>query len=146
MHRFRLGGSTTLSAALCVVFLLALLAAMQLSAEARVAPMLVAIPALILSIMQLFADASGQSDPAPEETRDRRIDVASALWLSGIALACLLAGLVVGGATGIFAYTKLRGRQPLIYAALAAATMSGLLYFGFERALGLALFRGALFH
>lgn len=135
-----------LSGVLGAVFLSALLASLALSPEARIGPVLIAIPGLILSIMQFVADLRSGGDTSTTINGSIRNDATSAFWLGVIAIACILTGLVYGAAAGIFAYARFRVGKPFFHAMTASLVFAGLLYVGFERALGLALFSGVLFN
>jgi hypothetical protein len=136
------------AAALFAIFAVMVTAALRYPPEARLVPLVVGIPALILAGWQLWREIVRQRSAATEAARPaapgRRVSTegASVAWLAAFALMVLAGGFVVGGTLAVMACQRFWLRESWRTTLAGGAVALFITYGCFERALGLALYGG----
>ena len=138
----------TSTVALCATFLLiftaaVLVARLSYPAEAASMPLVVGGCGAALSLLQLIRELRA-SRGAYEEQINLRKDVPIYLWVWAFVIAIVAFGFVIAAPVMLFAYLRLRSREPWWLSITLAAAVVGLLYGLFETALGVPLFEGLL--
>ena len=138
----------TSTVALCAAFLLifgaaVLVARLSYPAEAASMPLIVGGCGAALSLLQLIRELRA-SRGAYEEQINLRKDVPIYLWVWAFVIAIVAFGFVIAAPVMLFAYLRLRSREPWWLCIALAAAVVGLLYGLFETALGVPLFEGLL--
>jgi len=131
------------SVAVCllVVFAGMSIVALGYQYEARLMPLVVGLPAIALTIAQLV------KRPPAAPVRDRmasRAEIVALAWLAAFAALVALGGVVVGGAIAVALTQRAWLRESWRTALIGGASSAALLFFVFERQLGIALFQGLL--
>jgi hypothetical protein len=112
-------------------------------AEAASMPLIVGGCGAALSLLQLIRELRA-SRGAYEEQINLRKDVPIYLWVWAFVIAIVGFGFVIAAPVMLFAYLRLRSREPWWLCITLAAAVVGLLYGLFETALGVPLFEGLL--
>lgn len=136
-----LEGRILVSAIMVVVFGGAVLLSFTYAPDARFLPLVVGIPGLILSVVQLIKELRAHPDfkIVPEE---HRREVKMFAWFLGFVAGLVLFGFLYAGPVLVAVYLIFAGRERW-YTALGAAVLTWAILFGvFERFLGLPLFDG----
>jgi hypothetical protein len=139
---------TAVAAVLFAVFAGMVAAAARYPPEARVVPLVIGIPGLVLSAWQVAREIarcrSSAAESAAADEPDASDQGQAVLWLMVFVLLVLAGGFVVGGTLAVMVsqrfWLRESWRTTLIGGAVAFVTMS----FGLERQLGLVLFTGWL--
>jgi hypothetical protein len=139
-----LEGRILVSGIMVVVFATAVLLSFTYAPDARFLPLVIGIPGLLLSAVQLVKEIRDRPEPvAPIE--ERRREVRMFAWCIGFVAALVLFGFLYAGPALVAAYLYFSGREKW-YMALAAAIFAWAVLYGiFEWFLGLPLFEGLLF-
>ncbi len=139
-----MSGRILVSGIMTVVFAVFVGLAFTIHHEAAVMPLLVGVPGLVLSLVQLVIEMRKVAVTADEpifSPRERSI----AIWLLGFVLAIIAFGFDVGATVLVAAYLWLAvGARPLgaaIGGGLCLATMYVL-----DHLLNIPLFQGLIFH
>jgi hypothetical protein len=140
-----LEGRILVSAIMLVAFATAVGLSFTYAPEARFLPLVIGIPGLLLSGVQLIKELREQpAAPAvtPEEhVREGRMFI----WFIIFVGALVLFGFLYAGPALVAAFLYFSGREKW-YVALAAAAFAWVVLYGvFERFLGLPLFEGLVF-
>ena len=140
----RLTSTVALCATFLVIFTAAVLVArLSYPAEAASMPLIVGGCGAALSLLQLIRELRA-SRGAYEEQINLRKDVPIYLWVWAFVIAIVAFGFVIAAPVMLFAYLRLRSREPWWLCIALAAAVVGLLYGLFETALGVPLFEGLL--
>jgi hypothetical protein len=140
-----LEGRLLVSTIMVVVFATAVGLAFTYAPEARLLPLVIGIPGLVLSAIQLFTELRVKNpEPAvtpDEHSREGRMFV----WFIGFVAALVLFGFLYAGPALVAAYLYFSGRERW-YVALAGAVFAWIVLYGvFDWFLGLPLFEGLVF-
>jgi hypothetical protein len=126
-------------------FLATVLAAGTYQPEARLLPWVVGVPALGLVALQVTRVLR-----APIAAADAHVsgvsgaDLQAVVWWGLFAVVVILGGVLAGGVVAVFVTQRFWLRESTRTALVGALVAVSLLYFGFERQLGVGLFRGLL--
>ena len=138
-------GRVLVSAIMLVAFGAAVGLSFTYAPEARLLPLVIGIPGLLLSAIQLFAELKDKdAEPAvtPEEhSREGRMFA----WFLCFVGALVLFGFLYAGPALVAAYLYFSGREKWYVALLGAAFAWTVLYGVFDWFLGLPLFEGLVF-
>ncbi|HXJ03047.1 MAG TPA: tripartite tricarboxylate transporter TctB family protein [Micropepsaceae bacterium] len=140
-----LEGRLLVSAIMVAVFAIAVGLSFTYAPEARLLPLVIGIPGLLLSAIQLVTELR-ERNPAPvvtteEHSREGRMFV----WFIGFVAALVLFGFLYAGPALVAAYLYFSGRERW-YVALAGAGFAWAVLYGvFDWFLGLPLFEGLVF-
>jgi len=139
-----LEGRILVSGIMVVVFATAVLLAFTYAPDARFLPLVIGIPGLLLSCVQLIKEVRERPEPvAPAEERRREVKMFA--WCIGFVGALVLFGFLYAGPALVAAYLYFSGREKWYMAVAAAVFAWAVLYGIFEWFLGLPLFEGLLF-
>lgn len=140
-----LEGRLLVSAIMVVAFAAAVGLSFTYAPEARLLPLVIGIPGLVLSAIQLIAELRERNpEPAvtPEEhSREGRMFA----WFIGFVAALVLFGFLYAGPALVAAYLYFSGREKWYVALAGAAFAWAVLYGVFDWFLGLPLFEGLVF-
>lgn len=140
---------TAVAAALFAIFVVMVAVATRYPREARLVPLVVGVPAMLLAGWQLSREMTRSRSAAVEPARGARVFMTRAegrslAWLAFFTLMVLAGGFVVGGPIAVMACQRFwlgeSWRTTLFGGALAFIVA----HVCFERALGLVLFSGWL--
>ncbi|HEX3485883.1 MAG TPA: tripartite tricarboxylate transporter TctB family protein [Micropepsaceae bacterium] len=140
-----LEGRLLISAIMVVVFAGAVGLSFTYAPEARLLPMVIGIPGLVLSAVQLVVELR-ERNPAPavtseEHAREGRMFA----WFIAFVAGLVLFGFLYAGPALVAAYLYFSGREKW-YVALAGAVFAWAVLYGvFDWFLGLPLFEGLVF-
>jgi len=140
----RRNGSTVLSVTMVAVFAGFTAMAATYSPDARLAPLAVGIPGLLLSLAQLVNQLRGRYPEKGGPGRGDRAARVLLLWFAGFVTATILVGIVPTALILVFAFLRWRGHEPMRTAAVVAVIFAVVVYATFEMALGIPLFAGVL--
>jgi uncharacterized membrane protein len=138
-----LEGRILVSGIMVVVFATAVGLSFTYAPETRMLPLVIGIPGLVLSIIQLFTELRARPEPAvtPEEhKREGRMFA----WFILFVVSLVLFGFLYAGPALVAAYLYFSGKEKWYVAVIAAAFAWTVLYGVFEQFLGLPLFEGLL--
>jgi hypothetical protein len=138
-----LEGRILVSGIMVVVFATAVLLSLTYAPEARFLPLVIGIPGLLLSVMQLVKELRDHPQPlvVPEE---HRREAKMFAWFLTFVGGLVLFGFLYAGPVLVAVYLFFSGRERW-YMALAAAFVTWAILYGvFERFLGLPLFDGLI--
>jgi hypothetical protein len=128
--------------------------------EARLVPLVVGIPALLLAAWQLYTEirprgpaTSGERGastgdvraPQPAHALTKLREAEAVAWLLLVTGLVLAGGMVAGGTIGVMLCQRIWLRESWRMTLTGGLVAILVLHFCFERALGLALFEGWLF-
>lgn len=109
--------------------------------DARLLPLVIGIPGLVLSLIQFVKELREQGEPVVTSEEHRR-EGSMFLWFIAFVLGLVLFGFLYAGPLLVAAYLYFSGKEKW-YAALGAAAFAWVVLYGvFERFLGLPLFEG----
>ena len=134
-------GRILVSGIMVVVFATAVGLSFTYAPETRMLPLVIGIPGLVLSIIQLFTELRARPEPAvtPEEhAREGRMFA----WFFIFVGSLILFGFLYAGPALVAAYLYFSGKEKWYVALVAAAFAWAILYGVFEQFLGLPLFEG----
>ena len=136
-----LEGRILVSGIMVVVFAAAVLLSLTYAPEARILPLVIGIPGLILSAVQLVKEVREHPEIVivPEE---RRREAGMFAWFITFVAGLVLFGFLYAGPALVAAYLFFSGRERWYTALVAAIVTWAILYGIFERFLGLPLFDG----
>ena len=136
-----------ISFTLCVFFAIFIAFALDYAPEARLMPLTVGIPALLLSLLQLCQDIfpandAGREDPSSNDKKQILIMLG---WFAGLVLATVMFGVLPAGWLFIFTFLRYQHRQSLWYALIIATSFILLIHLLFEVLLNVELLQGLIF-
>lgn len=140
-------GRTAVSAMMLLFFAIPVAMAFTFPPEARVLPLVVGIPGIVLGLVQLLSELRKPSEGktiGPGEKEQLRREIAIFAWLAFFIAAILLFGFVYAGPVVLALYLRLSWKESWLTVALSAALLWTILHYVFSTWLGLALFRGFL--
>ncbi len=135
-----------IAATLLTVFAVMTITAFGYPAAARLVPLVIGLPALVLAAYQLSSSifTSGSGVVAATEGRQRRRELAALGWLVAFAVMIALGGFSVGGTIAVVMAQRLWLRESWRTALVGGGLAFLLLYAGMEREMGFALFDGLI--
>lgn len=139
-----LEGRLLVSLIMVVVFATAVVLAFTYAPEARLLPLVIGIPGLLLSGVQFVKEMRERSVPvvtSEEHAREWRMFAWFFLFVGGL----VLFGFPYAGPVLVAAYLYFSGGEKWYVAAIAAIIAWSILYGVFERFLGLPLFEGLIY-
>jgi len=134
-----------LTAVLLAVFAMMVAVAAGYPPEARLVPLVVGIPAVVLAAWQLARDMAAHQalGAGPAEPQPKTSSVPTAfVWLLAFALAVGAGGFVAGGGLVVAASQRFWFRESWPTALVSGGATAVGMHIFFERTLGLALFQG----
>ena len=136
-------GRTLTAGIMVAVFVTMVGLALTYPQDARFLPLVIGIPGLVLSIVQLFTELRARPEPAvtPEEHRREGRMFA---WFFVFVGSLVLFGFLYAGPALVAAYLYFSGKERWYVALIAAAFAWAVLYGVFEQFLGLPLFEGLI--
>lgn len=139
-----LEGRIVISALMVLVFGGAVAISLGLDPRAARLPLVVGIPGLILSVVQLVKELR-ETNPEMFSIEHRRRELIMFGWFFGFVGGLVLFGFMYGGPVLVAVFLYFSGREKW-YVCLGAAAFAAVVLYGvFEQFLGLAVFRGLLF-
>jgi hypothetical protein len=144
----RVNGHVGMCAVMLAIFGAMLFMAADYSPEARFLPLVIGIPALALTALQLAVElrraARGGAAAAPVPGRLRR-EAVLFLYLAGLLAGLLLFGFLVGAPVFVGVFLARREKEPWPVVIGASAATLTVLYVMFELFLELSLYEGFIF-
>jgi hypothetical protein len=130
------------SGIMCLFFAGIVAVALGWSRDTGLAPLVVGIPGLVLSFLQLTEDMR-----VSRQTPDRFPRPALVLvgWIAGFVFLTLAIGLLAGASVSIAAFLRLHERASLGMAIAIAVIYTGIAWLLFDSILEQSLFQGMLF-
>jgi hypothetical protein len=140
-----LEGRILVSAIMLLAFTTAVGLSFTYAPEARFLPLVIGIPGLLLSGVQLIKELR-EPTVAPAVTKEEHVREGRMFaWFIAFVVALVLFGFLYAGPALVAAFLYFSGREKW-YVALAAAAFAWVVLYGvFERFLGLPLFEGLVF-
>jgi hypothetical protein len=130
----------TLAATLLVAFAVMTARAVAYPPAARLMPLVIGIPAILLAAWELWSLWRADGEPA---SRPRRADQAVALaWFAAFVLAIAAGGFIVGGIAAVVTAQRFWLRESWRTACIGGVAAFAVLAGGIERGLGQPLFGG----
>ena len=139
-----LEGRLLVSGIMVAIFAIAVGLSFTYAPEARLLPLVIGIPGLILSGLQLVKELRERPEPvvtSEEHVREGRMFAWFFLFVGGL----VLFGFPYAGPLLVAAFLYFSGGEKWYVAAVAAVIAWGILYGVFERFLGLPLFEGLVY-
>ena len=137
---------TLLAATLLVVFVAMVATSNGYPPAARLVPMLVGIPAIVLAAYQVWRERAAISLVGVGRTTERRrkdpIDPSTIAWFGAFALIVLVGGFTVGGPIAVIVSQRMWLRESWRTALIGGAAAFVLLSVFVDRLMGLVLFSG----
>jgi formate-dependent nitrite reductase membrane component NrfD len=127
-----------------VLFVLFAAGAARYPAEARLVPLVVAVPAVLLAAWQLQRDVRRKPAGAVDSAAVSAEAPIAIMWLAIFVLLVLLGGFVIGGTLAVMASQRYWLRESWTATLVGGVIALGTLTVGFERLLGVVLFDGWL--
>ena len=139
-----LEGRILVSAIMLVAFTAAVGLSFTYAPEARLLPLVIGIPGLLLSAIQLFAELRIKNPPPAVTSEEHAREGRMFAWFIGFVAALVLFGFLYAGPALVAAYLYFSGRERW-YVALAGAVFAWTVLYGiFDWFLGLPLFEGLI--
>ena len=139
-----LEGRIVVSGIMVAVFATAVLLSFSYAPDARFLPLVIGIPGLLLSSVQLVKEMRERPEPVAS-AEERRREIKMFAWCIAFVAALVLFGFLYAGPALVGAYLYFSGRESW-YLALAAALFAWAVLYGiFEWFLGLPLFDGLIY-
>src|SRR5215467_14297449 len=136
-----LEGRILTSSVMVAIFGIAVGLAFTYDPDARLLPLVIGIPGLAFSILQLVKELRERSEPVVTSEEHRR-EGSMFLWFVAFVLGLVVFGFLYAGPLLVAAYLYFSGKEKW-YVALGAAAFAWVVLYGvFERFLGLPLFEG----
>jgi len=132
-----------LAATLLVVFVAMVATSNGYPPAARLVPMLVGIPAIVLAAYQVWRERA--AIPLGGRTTERRkdpIDASTIAWFVTFALILVVGGFTVGGPIAVIVSQRMWLKESWRTALIGGAAAFVLLYVCVDRLMGLVLFSG----
>ena len=136
-----LEGRLLVSGIMVAVFAVAVGLSFTYEPDARLLPLVIGVPGLVLALIQFVKDIREHPGPAvtaEEHTREGRMFA----WFVGFVSGLVLFGFLYAGPLLVAAYLYFSGREKWYVALGGAAFAWAILYGIFEQFLGLPLFEG----
>ncbi len=131
------------TAGLTALVALAALSATTLGAAARRMPLVVALPTLVLLIVELTRQMRAPH-PQDEDQPERRAEIATLAWLGVLVVEVWLLGMLAGLPLFLVTYLRLRSREPWTVAVGMALGVWAILFGVLNVALGIQMHDGLL--
>lgn len=150
----RLDGTTAFSVAIVLLFAWALWESRTFGPRAGLFPWTIAIPGLMLAIVQLARDLTGRRDSAPAAADDppdvppevaTRRSIDRCAWTVGLLIAVWLFGFSLGTLATSFLYLKTTAREGWPMSIVNSLCCFAFVYGLFEQGLGVPFPPGRLF-
>jgi Tripartite tricarboxylate transporter TctB family len=139
----RFTSTVILSLTFLVIFSSAVLVAkLSYPPEAASMPLIVGGVGAALSLLQLIRELRASRSATYEEQINLRKDVPIYLWVWSFVIAIVAFGFVIAAPVMLFAYLRLRSREPWWLCVTLSLSVLALLYGLFAMALGVPLFEG----
>jgi len=148
-----LEGRILVSAIMVAIFAIAVGLSFTYAPEARLLPLVIGIPGLALSLLQLAKEVA--LTPALKQMREKGMQAVTSeeharefrmfAWFFAFVAGLVLFGFPYAGPLLVAAYLYFSGGEKWYVALIAAAIAWGILYGVFERFLGLPLFDGLVY-
>jgi hypothetical protein len=119
------------------------IALMYFAPGARTLPLVIGIPGILLSAIQLISELRNPSDKE-FSAETRRKELIMVLWFFGFVVSVILFGFVIASPIMVAAYMLLATREKWLTAIIGAVLVWVIMYLVFERMLGLILFEGLI--
>jgi hypothetical protein len=134
------------SAILVLFFLVLVLVGLTYPWGTSLAPLLVGLLGLTLSISQFFSDLRATSADLQDDSVNQpdRMVASHILWLVGLVALVLAAGQIVGSLVFLVAYVRFALGHRWLYSITFAVGVVSVLYVLFELVVGVVLFDGLL--
>jgi hypothetical protein len=139
-----LEGRILTSAIMVAIFAIAVGLSFTYAPEARLLPLVIGIPGLLLSLAQFIKELREKAEPvvtSEEHVREFRMFA----WFFAFVGGLVLFGFPYAGPLLVAAYLYFSGGEKWYVAVIAAALAWAILYGVFERFLGLPLFEGLVY-
>ena len=136
---------TLLAATLLVVFVAMVATSNGYPPAARLVPMLVGIPAIVLAAYQVWRERAAAPHGGVGRTTERRkdpIDPSTIAWFAVFALIVLVGGFTVGGPIAVIVSQRMWLKESWRTALIGGAAAFVLLSVFVDRLMGLVLFSG----
>jgi hypothetical protein len=144
---------TALTAVVVAILLGFLVATLSLSPTARIVPLIVLAPTLVLAALRLVMDLAPmvgssardvQQDPPDDAPSTRRMEIAIVGWIVALLGLVLLLGLLVALPSFTLLYTRFQARESRRTAISLAVGLLALLYGVFRVGLRVRLYEGLI--
>jgi len=119
------------------------IALIYFSPGARTLPLVIGIPGILLSAIQLISELRNPSDKEFSAER-RRAEVVMILWFFGFVVSVILFGFVIASPIMVAAYMLIATEEKWLTAIIGAVLVWVVMDIVFERLLGLVLFEGLI--
>ena len=139
-----LEGRILISGIMFAIFLAAVGFALTYAPDARLLPLTVGIPGLILTAIQLIKEVREQH-PENIDPRDFPREVRMLGWFFLFVGGLVLFGFIKAGPVLVASYLYFAGKEKWYVCLIAGAVVAGILYGVFEWFLGLPLWEGLVF-
>jgi hypothetical protein len=139
-----LEGRVLISGLMVAVFAIAVALSLTYAPEARLLPLVIGVPGLLLSVAQLIKELRERGVAvvtSEEHVREFRMFA----WFVGFVAGLVLFGFPYAGPLLVAAYLYFSGGEKWYVAVIAAILAWSVLYGVFERFLGLPLFEGLVY-
>jgi hypothetical protein len=133
-----------LAATLLVVFAGMTARAGAYPAAARLMPLVIGIPAILLAAWELWSTWRAGDGDSPAAPRPRAGQTAALAWFAGFVLAIMAGGFIVGGIAAVVTAQRFWLRESWRTACLGGMAAFVVLAGGIERGLGQPLFEGVV--
>jgi hypothetical protein len=135
-------GGPMMAALVCVALGYVIVASLGFTAEARRAPLVVAIPAAVAALVLLVKELRSPTEPA--NGGNGASAMAAMSWVLLLTAMFLLLGLLVTVAAFVVIFMRVYGREPWRTTLVTTVTVFGLVYVFFIEVLGVRAFDGWL--
>jgi hypothetical protein len=108
-------------------------------------PLIVSVPAIILSAVQLGVDLKVSRLQQTPRFRTATAEVTTMLWIAAFIAGVTLAGFLIGAPLITMLYLHYAAREKPVISIVAGLACLALLYGVFDRLFGVDLFEGLLF-
>lgn len=140
-------GRHAVSTMMLLFFAIPVAIAFTFPPEARVLPMVIGIPGIVLALIQLATERKRPAKARKSNVDDRetlRREVVIFAWFAFFIAAILLFGFVYAGPVVVALYLWLSWRESWFTVIASGVLLWAILHFVFETWIGLVLFRGFL--
>jgi len=140
----RLDGRMVLSITMVAIFAGFTAIAATYSRDARLAPLVIGILGLVISLAQLVASTRDSRREGSGPRLDIRAGRVMLAWFAGFIITTIAIGIVPAALLMVFAFLRFRGREKRLSASAIAVVFALVIYATFEVALRIPLFTGLL--